>query len=354
MNLRLGILDIRRFGLALALLATALPGLAQDASLLSYAGPDRAEKILAAAKKEGALTLYTTLAANNLRALIGPFEEKYGIKVTIWRAPTEKVMQRTLSEASAGRHEVDAIHFGSPQMEALHREKILQPVKSPVLGELVSGSVPAHQEWAATILQIYVQTYNTKLVKKEDLPKTYEDLRDPKWKGKLGIESESWPWFATLVQEMGEDKGVKLFRDVVTANGMVAHGSITLLNNLVASGDIPLALTVYQHIAQSSKSKGVPIDWFALKPTIARSNGIGIARRAPHPNAALLFYDYMLSATGAQKTFSTLGYVPTNTKLPSDLPKDLRVVQVDPALVLDQVDKWSRSFEEVFLKRSAK
>ena len=350
----LGISNVRRLALALALLATALPGLAQDASLLLYAGPDRAQKIVAAAKKEGSVTLYTTLAANNLRALIGPFEDKYGIKVTIWRAPTEKVMQRTLSEASAGRHEVDAIHFGSPQLEALHREKILQPVKSPVFAELVAGAVPVHHEWAATILQIYIQAYNTNLVKKEDLPKTYEDLLDPKWKGKLGIESESWPWFATLVQEMGEDKGVKLFRNIVATNGMVAHGSVTLLNNLVASGDIPLALTVYQHITQGSKKKGVPIDWIALKPTIARANGIAIARHAPHPNAALLFYDYMLSATGAQKTFATLGYVPTNTKLPSDLPKDLHVVQVDPALVLDQVDKWSRSFEEVFLKQGGR
>jgi iron(III) transport system substrate-binding protein len=345
---------VLRLALAAALLATALPGLAQDASLMLYAGPDRTQKIVAAAKKEGTLTLYTTLAANNLRALIGPFEEKYGIKVTIWRAPTEKVMQRTLTEASGGRYEVDAIHFGSPQLEALHREKILQPVKSPVFSELVAGAVPAHHEWAATILQIYVQTYNTRLVKKEDLPKSYEDLLDPKWKGKLGIESESWPWYATLVQEMGEDKGVKLFRDIVATNGIVAHGSVTLLNNLVAAGDIPMALTVYQHIAQSSKKKGVPIDWVALKPTIARSNGIGIARHAPHPNAALLFYDYMLSATGAQKAFAALGYVPTNTRLPSDLPKDLHVVQVDPALVLDQVDKWSRSFEEVFLKQSGR
>jgi iron(III) transport system substrate-binding protein len=351
MNWILKFPDIRRLALGLALSATALPGLAQDASLLLYAGPDRTQQIVAAAKKEGSVTLYTTLAANNLRALIGPFEEKYGIKVTIWRAPTGKVLQRTLTEAAAGRYEVDAIHFGSPQLEALHREKILQPVKSPVFSELVAGAVPAHREWAATILQTYIQAYNTNLIKKEDLPRTYADLLDPKWNGKLGIESEAWPWYATLVKEMGEEKGVKLLRDIVAANGMVAHRGETSLNNLVAAGDVPLALTVYQHITQSSKNKGAPIDWFALKPTIARANGIGIARHAPHPNAALLFYDYMLSATGAQKVFSALGYVPTNSKLPSDLPKDLRVIQVDPALVLDQVDKWSHSFEEVFLKQ---
>src|SRR5665647_3686621 len=95
MNGMSSIRTILRLGLALALLATALPNFAQDASLLLYNGPDRAQKILAAAKKEGSLTLYTTLAASNLRALITPFEEKYGIKVTIWRAPTEKAVSYT-------------------------------------------------------------------------------------------------------------------------------------------------------------------------------------------------------------------------------------------------------------------
>ena len=335
-----------------ALLVAALPAFAQDASLMQYEGADRDQKVLAAAKKEGSLTLYTSLAAENLTALIGPFEEKYGIKVTVWRAPTEKVMQRVLTEAKAGRHQFDAVHFGSPQLEALHREKILQPVKSPLFAELIRGSVPAHREWAATILQVYVQAYNTKLVKKEDLPRTYADLADPKWKGKLGIESESWPWFATLVQSLGEEQGVKLFREVVAKNGMTAHGSVSLLNNLVAAGDVAMALTVYQHMPQKGKAKGMPIDWFTLKPAIARSNGIAISRHAPRPAAALLFYDYMLSAGGAQKAFESLGYYPTNAKVPNELPKDLVVEQVNPSLVLDQIDKWSGTFSDVFLKRN--
>lgn len=340
--------------LVLAMLTAALPAVAQDASLLNYEGPDRTQKLLAAAKAEGTLTLYTSLAAENLKALISPFEERYGIKVTVWRAPTEKVMQRTLTEASGGRHQVDAIHFGSPQLEALYREKLLQPVKSPVLGELIAGSVPAHRQWAATILQVYVQAYNTNLVKKDELPKTWQDLLDPKWKGKFGIESEAWPWYATLVQNLGEDKGGKLFRDVVAANGMTAHGSVSLLNNLVAAGDIPMALTVYQHMPQAGKAKGMPIDWFTLKPVIARANGIGIARNAPRPNAALLFYDYMLSANGAQQAFASMGYYATNGKIPSALPSDLRIEQVDPVLVLDQADKWTRTFEDTFVKRVAR
>jgi iron(III) transport system substrate-binding protein len=346
---------------AMMLFAIGLPGLsglsvsavAQEkaASLALYEGPDRAQKILAAAKAEGSVTLYTSLAASNLKALISPFEQKYGIKVTIWRAPTEKVLQRTLTEAGAGRYEVDAIHFGSPQLEALHREKILQPVKSPVFAELIPGALPAHHEWTATIQQLYVQAYNTNKVQKADLPKTYQDLLDPKWKGKLSIESGAWPWFATLVQDMGEEKGLKLFRDIVAANGISTRQGESLLTNLVSAGEIPLVLTVYHHMPEVAKAKGAPIQWFALQPAIARTNGIGIARHAPHPNAALLFYDYMLSATGAQKTFSAIGYVPTNTKLPSTLPPDIHIKLVDPVLVLDQVDKWSKLFDDIMIKQ---
>lgn len=340
---------MRRLILAmLAMLATALPSFARDASLLLYNGPDRAQKILAAAKEEGSLTLYTSLEVKNLQYLIPPFEKKYGIKVNVWRAGTSMVLQRTMTEAAAGRYVVDVIHFGAPQLEALAREKILQPVQSPLFSELMAAAVPAHHEWAGTILQLYVQAYNTKLIKKADLPKTYEDLLDPKWKGKLGIEAKSESWYATLLQAMGEEKGKKLFHDIVTRNGMSVRYGYSLLDNLVIAGEVPLALTVYQHMPQAAKEKGAPIDWFALKPTIARFNGIGIARHAPHPNAALLFYDYMLSSTGAQKAFAAMGYVPANTKLPSNLGTTLDIKLVDPVEELDHVEKWNKSFDEVF------
>ena len=108
-----------------------------DYSLLQYEGADRAERLLAAAKKEGGFTLYTTFAEKDIPALVGPFEKKYGIKVNVWRAGTDKILQRTLAETAARRYEVDAIHFGSPEMEALHREHVLQPVSSPFLIRLV-------------------------------------------------------------------------------------------------------------------------------------------------------------------------------------------------------------------------
>src|SRR2546430_12153772 len=145
--------------------------------LFDYSGPDRMAKITAAAKKEGTVTMYTTFAEKDQPTLIRPFEAKYGVKVVIWRAGTDKVLQRTITEASAKKYDVDLIHFGSPEMEALSREKILQAVNSPVQRDLQPGSVPAHREWAATLLSVWVQGYNTHLIKKEDLPRTRSEER---------------------------------------------------------------------------------------------------------------------------------------------------------------------------------
>jgi len=324
---------------------------APDASLLQYSGPDRAQRVLEAAKKEGSLTLYTTIAEKDLPVIVGPFEKKYGIKINIWRAGTDKVLQRTLSEAAARRYDVDAIHFGSPEMEALHREKILQPVASPHFKELIPGALPAHREWVATILSVWVQAYNTNLVRKEDLPRNYLDLLDPKWKGKLGIEVKNQEWFSTVAEHLGGERGIQFFRDLVARNGMSVRQGHSLLTNMVVSGEVPMALTVYNYLAEGAKQRGAPVAWFAIEPAVARSNAIGIARHAPHPNAALLFYDYLI--TEGQKPFASMDYIPTNAGVPSPL-KNLRFKLVDPVAVLDQMDKWTKLYQEIVVKRAGR
>ena len=308
-------------------------------------------RIAAAAREEGSLTLYTTLAEKDLPTLIQPFEATYGVKVTVWRAGTDKILQRTVAEAAAQRYDVDVIHFGSPEMEALSREQILLPVTSPVHEDLQPGSVPPHREWAATLLSVWVQAYNTNLLKKEDLPKSYTDLLDPKWKGKLGIEAKDQDWFASVVDVMGGgESGLKFFRDLAATNGVSVRLGHTLLNNMVISGEVPLALTVYNYMPEQSKKKGAPIDWFALEPAIARSNAVGVARRAPHPNAALLFYEYLLGEE-AQQSFVSMDYVPSNTKVASPL-EGVTIVQTDSAVTLDEYDKWTNLFETTLLRRN--
>jgi iron(III) transport system substrate-binding protein len=219
-----------------------------------------------------------------------------------------------------------------------------------VHADLQPGSVPAHKQWAATLLSVWVQAYNTNLLKKDDLPRTYRDLLDPKWKGKLGIEAKDQDWFASVVDVMGgEEEGLEFFRQLAAANGVSVRQGHTLLNNMVVSGEVPLALTVYNYMPEQAKKKGAPIDWFALEPAIARSNAVGVARRAPHPAAARLFYDYLLGEQ-AQGLFVSMDYVPSNTKVASPL-EGVKILQTDPVRSLDEVDKWTMLFEEILLKR---
>src|SRR5213078_478012 len=148
-------------------------------------------------------------------------------------------------------------------------------------------------------------------------------------------------------EELGGDAGIKFFRELVARNGMSVRQGHSLLTNMVASGEVPLALTVYNYLAEGAKQKGAPVDWFALEPAVARSNAIGVARRAPHPNAALLFYEYMLGE--GQQYLVKMDYVPSNTRAPSPL-RNVKILQTDPIRSLDETDKWTKLFDDVVLK----
>src|SRR5260221_7937091 len=129
---------------------------------------------------------------------------------------------------------------------------------------------------------------------------------------------------------MGEEKGIRFFGDIVERNDISPRTEHSLLNNLVVAGEVPLALTVYNFMAEAARRKGAAIDWFVLEPAVARMSGIGVARRAPHPNAALLFYDYMLS-TEAQDLLVSMEHAPTHAKGASPLARR-RFTPGDPAL----------------------
>jgi len=334
---------LRTACIAAALGAATLGAMAQS-PLATYEGADRMERLIAAAKKEGTLTLYTTIAEKDLPALIKPFETRYGIKVNVWRAGTDKVLQRTLAEAAANRHEVDAVHVGSPEREALSRDKVLQPVNSPTYRNLQPGSVPAHKEWAATLLSVWVQAYNTNLIKKEDLPKTYQDLLDPKWKGKLSVEAGNYHWFATLMELLGQENGRKLFRQIVNTNGIEVRKGHSAMANLVVAGELPLALTQYQYKPAQLKARGETIDWFGIQPVAAHLRGVGVLKSTPRPHAAMLFYDFMLS--DAQQILASRQHYPTSMKVDSPL-KQLKPVVIDPTRTLQLGERWMKEYEDM-------
>jgi iron(III) transport system substrate-binding protein len=339
--------------LVLACLAAPALALAQDsrgalAGLAVYEGVDRPQRLLEGARREGVLALYTSFPLEDVAALNAAFEKKYSVKVRTWRAASEKVLQRTLIEAKAGRDEVDVVDCNSVPLELLRREGLLQPVRSSHHADLIPVAVPLHRAWAWARLNVFVQAYNTRLVKKEELPASYGELLHPRWRGRLGIEASDEDWFAEVVQNLGEEKGLRLFRDLAATNGLSVRRGHTLLAQMVASGEVPFALTVYYFTAEQLKQQGAPLEWFTLAPAIAHGNGLAVVKRAPHPHAALLYYEFMIGDDG-QRILAGRKSIPTSKKIDTALDRSSLKV-IDPVLIVDQSERWAKLYEEIIVK----
>jgi iron(III) transport system substrate-binding protein len=345
---RLILLAITSAATACAITAAAFAQTASIDAIAADMSSDRARHLIEGAKREGELSLYSTMPVDDNTVVVNAFQAKFGVKIKLWRGGSEEIRQRVLTEAAGRLYQVDAVFNTGLDLEPLRRENILQKVPSPYRADLLPEAAPAHQEWVGAYLNAMVQIYNTNLVKKEDVPKSYGDLLDPKWKGRLGIESADYDWFATVVAQLGEERGLKLFRDVVAGNGLSVRKGHTLLVNLVAAGEVPLALTVFSYSAQQAKAKGAPVDWFVIPPSVAMPNGVGAARRAPHPHAAVLFHDFMIS--DGQELLLKRNFIPTSTKLKTEFGYPLQVE--DAAAVLDNARKWEDLYQSIVIRQS--
>jgi iron(III) transport system substrate-binding protein len=185
-------------------------------------------------------------------------------------------------------------------------------------------------------------------VKREDLPKSLKGFTDPKWKGKLAIEAGDAEWMATLVRKWGEADGMAFFRKLSEMRPDVRKGH-PLLAQLVSAGEIAVCLTAYSANVETLKRKGAPIDYAPID-AIARPQGIGIARNAPHKAAALLYADFVLSAEDGQRLYESMGRPPVNRKVKSKLT-DFEYIYLDVVTVVDEADKWDKLWSELFLKR---
>jgi iron(III) transport system substrate-binding protein len=320
-------------GLLVPTAATAQSTGSPLAEIATYAGADRNEKLVSGAKKEGTVNVYTSETLEDIAVLSAAFQKKY-----------EDILQRAVVEARGGRFDADAFETGATSMESLDREQLLQQVSSPAFADLAPQAIRPDRQWIGTRYNIFVAAYNTGLIAKTDLPKTYDDLTDPKWKGKLGIETDDSDWFGVVVDALGEQRGLKLFRDIVATNGMSVRKGHTLLANLVVSGEVPLALGTYVYRVAQMKQRDAPIDWVAIPPVIARFEGAGVARHAPHPYAAMLYLDFML--TDAQDILAKRDFYPANIKI-KPMPTDMTLTFLDPAQALDQNEKWSKYYRDI-------
>jgi iron(III) transport system substrate-binding protein len=338
--------------LALLLVAMLVYGAAAQAQTLeelaNYSGPDRTARLLAGAKKEGTVTLYSSATLADQSAIVGAFQAKYGIKVRQWRGSSEDIRNRALTEYAGGRFDADVAETAGSEMEIMVRERLLQPVTAPAAAELIPQARMPHHGWIATRLSVFVGAYNTNIVKPADVPKSYQDLRDPKWKGKLGIEVDDANWFLSVVGFMGEQQGLRLFHDVVAVNGMSVRKGHTLLANFVGSGEVPLALTAYSYRVEQMKNvEGAPVELLYLPPVVALPTGAGVFKKAPHPYAALLLLDFYL--TDVQKILADREAVVTDPRV-KPLPKDM--IFVDLPKYLDEGERWSKLFEDTFVRQA--
>jgi len=312
------------------------------AEIAAYGGPDRIAKLIAGAKKDGAVNIYSSETVEDIGALSLAFEAKYGVKLNLWRGSSEDILQRAVVEARGGRFDADVFETGATAMESLHRERLLQPVDFPAAADLAPEAIQSHHEWIGTRYNIFVAAYNTRLIAGSALPKGYDDLADPKWKGKLGIEADDSDWFGAVVEALGEERGLKQFRDIVASNGVSVRKGHTLLANLVVSGEVPLAISTYFYKVAQLKDRGAPIDALTISPVVARFEGAGLARRAPHPYAAVLFMEFML--TDAQDILAKRNFFPADVRLK---PMPAGLTFLDPAKALDQSQKWSKYYRDI-------
>jgi iron(III) transport system substrate-binding protein len=340
-------------GAALALAASAaVPALAQsldapNRDLYLYHGADREQRLVAGAKKERTLTLYSTMTVGDGKAFADAFERKYGVRLVHWRTSSEKIVARAVAESRAKHYEADVFESSVPHMEALRRERILEDFHSPALAELVPAAMfPGNRQYVADRLVFFVMGWNTNLVKPAEVPSRYEDLLDPRWAGRITIEGTDVSWFAAVTRAMGEQKGLAYFRQLAAQKPEIRNGHI-LTAQLVASGEVPFFLTAYNNNIETLKAKGAPVDWRPLQPAFGQAAAVGVAKHAPHPHAALLFADFLLSREG-QEIYKKVNRVPTSARVDSPLNKFPYAV-IDPLLTLDEGERWAKLFSSLFL-----
>jgi iron(III) transport system substrate-binding protein len=307
-------------GVAIVLVVACLgsaqaPAQAPDASVLTYAGPDRTEKLIEGAKKEGALTYYSAMIVNQaLRPLTAAFQARYPfIKMAYWRADSEEIETKLAAEIRANNMVGDVIE-GTGIGELAVRAGLAQPITSPQLSGIPENVRDPDRLWVPTRMSYFAMAYNTKLVAPGSQPKTYEDLLDPKWRGKMAwplLSAIGAPLFVTNLRlAWGDDKAIAYLRQLRTQNivNFGAGNPRTLVDRVIA-GEYPIALQIFAHHPLISALKGAPTATQLLPPVASSAGTLVIPKGSRHPNAAALLMDFLLSREG-QQILATAEYLP--------------------------------------------
>ena len=317
------------------------------------------QEIIEAAKKEGQVTWYTTQIVNQLVVPVqNVFEKKYGLKINYVRGNTGDVILRVLNEVKAGRVACDVFDGLSTVATLEHEKDVVLKWLPDEAKSYPPERVDPNGYWTATYIAMSVAGVNTDLVKPGEEPKNWEDLLNPKWKGKMawssaGSSTSGSGFVGIVLDTYGEAKGMDYLRKL--AQNQVVNlpvASRQVLDNVIA-GEYAIALQINNHHAAISAKQGAPVKWLPMSPTMVNSGNISVSAKAPHPNAAKLLAEFLVSPEG-QTIYRDNGYVPANPKVlpldPSLLPNgtDFKGVFYTPEKLDEKLPIWDKIFQETF------
>lgn len=258
-------------------------------------------KIIQAARKEGEIVWYTTMSADQSTSFMARFQQKYPfLKPSIIRLGGNALLSRILTEAKAGKTFFDVVHGTGEIVLPLMDMNLLAPYASPERKIIPDDLKDKQGYWTSVYVNSVVLGYNTQLTKGQPLPRTYEDLLQPRWKGrKISIDSTYVTFLQGLMSAWGKEKALDYLKKLADQEPVVMRGS-TVRVQLAAAGEFPLVIA-YANIIQNITEKGAPIDWLPLEPAVISVNTVMAGAKASHPNAAKLFIDFTLSKDGQEK-----------------------------------------------------
>jgi iron(III) transport system substrate-binding protein len=322
-----------------------VPAAAQDHSWLD-------QTLLPAAKKEGALVVYGSMNEQEALPYYKIFEEATGIKITYVRSSDTGVVGRIAVESRAKQHSWDVV-----MTTPVNRlpDAVLAQIDPPEAKGLIPQARGPNKRWYGVYANYNSPAYNTKFVKREQLPKTYEEFAQRKeWAGKVALDNADSEWVMAMYQHFGEAKGRKIIQDIVAAlKPVVTDGHLALARS-VAAGEYWVALNNYTNLTVNVKLSGAPTDFWAMDPVALIFGSIGVAANAPHPNAARLLANFALSREG-QTQLTKHGRIPTRPDTPSNPPEVnqtlLKQKVVSAVFSAAEQKKWQAEFATLFRKK---
>ena len=280
--------------------------------------------LIEGAKKEGEVVFYSATNIEDTRALVAKFNEKYpSIKVEIYSSINVNILNRMLMEAKGKRRINDVLMTAGVTTQTIKDSGLLARYLSPESKFYPEGFKDKEGYWTDSFLTVHSMVYNTRLLPARELPVKYRDLLNPKWKGKMGINLENHMWILAITDSMGEQEGLEFLKALAQQNPVVrTGGAMTVM--LAAAGEISLGVSVNANSVERAKAVGAPVDWIRLKePFYGELHPVALNVTAPHPNAAKLLIDYILSPEG-QEVLVKLGRISSRTGLkPSYIKADL-------------------------------